>query len=158
MTLEYGSTYSGGTIINSGVLGSRLSTTGSAGAVTAGPIGTGAVTINRGGAYEMHFEGNTGSAGGTFLTLANAVVLNGGALWSLDGYSHVTGSVTVNSAGGFLGSTYSGATGAYSGTSAAGFSKGLFVDGIVSGSGNLVVEHAGVGGNGCPRRSERSEH
>ncbi len=149
LTLMYGSTYTGGTIVDSGILGSRLSTTGAAGSVTAGPIGTGSLTINQGAAYEMHLQGSTGSVGGTLLTLANAVVLNGGALWSLDGYSHVTGNVTVNSAGGFIGSTYNGASGAYTGSGTTGQSKGVFVDGVVSGSGNLVLEQAGVGGNGA---------
>jgi autotransporter-associated beta strand protein len=149
LTLMYGSTYSGGTIINSGILGSRLNTTGAAGSVTAGPVGTGTVTINQGGAYEMHLQGSTGSSGGTLLTLSNAVTLNGGALWSLDGYSHVAGNVTVNSTGGFLGSTYSGGSGAYTGTGTTGYSKGLFIDGVLSGSGDLIIEHAGVGGNGA---------
>ena len=149
VTLEYASTYSGGTVIDSGVLGSGTTTTGLPGSITSGPIGTGTLTVNTGGAYVMDLNGGAGTVNNTVLTLANNAILNGGAIWGIDDYDHLSGNIAVNSAGGFLGSTYTGGSAAYSGTAAQGLSKGLFIDGVVSGSGNLILEQAGAGGNGA---------
>jgi fibronectin-binding autotransporter adhesin len=142
LTLQYASTYTGGTVVNSGALGSN----------TSGAIGTGTLTVNTSGAYVMELNGNTGTVGGEVLTLSNNVALNGGAIWGIDGYMHLgtsSSTISVGSAGGFLGSTYPGGTGSYSSTTASGWNKGIFVDGLVSGSGNLILEQAGTGGNGA---------
>lgn len=107
-------------------------------------FGSGSVTVSTNGVLQMGYRAsNTGIA----YTIPNDIVLNGGAVWANDAYQHLSGSITVNSAGGFLGSTYSGGSGAYG--PASGNNKGLFLDGLVGGSGPLTIEQAGAGGNGA---------
>ena len=89
--------------------------------VTAGTIGTGTLTVNTGGAYVMDLNGSTGTVNNTVLTLANNLVLKGGAVWAIDDYDHISGTLNVGPAGGFLGSTYLGGTGNYSSTAGHGF-------------------------------------
>ena len=63
--------------------------------------------------------------------VTNNITLNGGAVWANDGYQHLTGTITVTNGGGASGSTYNGATGS--------MNKGLYLEGIVSGSGPLTI-------------------
>ncbi len=66
------------------------------------------------------------------------IVLNGGALWANDAYQHLIGNISVTAAGGTMGSTYEGVSGSWN--------KGLFLDGVVSGSGAITLIQAGAGG------------
>lgn len=107
-------------------------------------FGAGTVTVDANGVLQMGYRAsNTGIA----YYVTNNVVLNGGAVWANDAYQHLAGSITVNGTGGFLGSTYGGNNGNYG--PASGSNKGLFIDGLVSGSGPLTIEQAGAGGNGA---------
>ncbi|HEX9046544.1 MAG TPA: autotransporter-associated beta strand repeat-containing protein, partial [Verrucomicrobiae bacterium] len=145
-----GSSYTGGTIVNGQLLvGAAAPLSGTAAnaantpAATQSALGTGTVTINTGGIVQVGYHSpSTGSA----YYVTNAVTLNGGAIWANDAYQHFSGPINVTG-NSFLGSTYSGSSGTYG--PASGYNKGLFIDGLVSGSGNLTIEQAGAGGNGA---------
>src|SRR5262249_45466242 len=73
-------------------------------------------------------------------SMTNNVVLAGGAVLADDGHQHVTGTVNVTS-GGTFGSTYDGGGNGTTGN------KGLFIDGVVSGSGPLNLQQAVAAGD-----------
>jgi autotransporter-associated beta strand protein len=137
-----GNSYSGGTTVNNAILlVGAVQNQGTAGGSTTvltatASLGTGTLTVNSGGAAQFGYhEANTDLS-----TLPYPIVLNGGALWANDAYQHLAGNVNVTAAGGTLGSTYEGQAGSF------GWNKGLFLDGIVTGSGNLTLIQAGTGG------------
>jgi autotransporter-associated beta strand protein len=131
--LKASNSYSGGTTVNAGVLVSDLSLS-SPGAVT--PFGTGIITVN-GGQVELGVNGGAFSQ----YTYANDLALNGGSVFAFDGFHRLTGNISVGSGGGSLGSTFS----TYYETRINGFQKGLFVDGLLSGNGNLTIQDSGYG-------------
>ena len=99
-------------------------------------LGSGAVTVNSGGAAQLGYrETNTDLA-----TVPNPFVVNGGAILANDAYQHISGNVLVTAAGGTLGSTYEGQSASY------GWNKGLFIDGVLTGSGPLTLYQAGAAG------------
>ena len=132
-----------GTIINKGayVLPGvpTLQNIGSGGGnigYVAGTLGTGAVTVN-GGVLQLNFkEPNTGRSEASNITLGN-----GGAIWVSDGSSTLSGNIAVTNGGGYMGATYRDPGNSI---------KGLYLTGVLSGSGPLALEQAGAGGNGAP--------
>ena len=122
-------TYSGGTTIanNTTIAIGNSGATANPSTGTYQPLGTGTVTINTGGNLEL---GSIGSFS-TVLTYGNAVNLNGGTLWTFDGVNHLTGNVSVSAAS-ILSASFS--------------NKDLFIDGALSGSGNLTVQDAAATG------------
>jgi autotransporter-associated beta strand protein len=132
VALYGGNTYSGGTIVNGGVL--SYDATGRTAEPNVTPFGTGIVTLNSGTALRL---GETvGTYNNSLFTIANNIVLSNAAINALDGNLHLTGALLVGLNGGQLGSTYNSGNAAES-------NKGLIVDGIVSGSGDLTVRHTG---------------
>ena len=131
--------YSGGTTVNSAILligAQSIGGNGATPASEAGALGSGTVTVNSGGMAQLGYrEANTDLA-----TVPNAFVVNGGDIWANDAYQHIAGNVNVTANGGTLGSTYEGQSGSF------GWNKGLFLDGVVSGSGALTLDQAGAGG------------
>ena len=109
--------YSGGTIINAGILG--LGSTAAADENPAG-LGTGPVTINTGGTLRI----GTSASVATPYTVANAVNLAGGSLFTQDGVQDLTGAVNVTAA-----STLGGSF----------FDKPVFIDGLLTGGGALTL-------------------
>ena len=97
------------------------------------PFGSGTITVNSGGLLELGT--NVGTHNNTEFDFSNGVTLNNGTVYEYDGIQHIKGTVTVNAGGGTLGSTYN--TGSSDGN------KGLFLDGIVSGSGPLTLRQSG---------------
>jgi len=126
--LSGASAYSGGTTINSGAVGIASAN----GANT--NLGSGAVTVNTGGILRV---GYTVTSNQNISTTANAITLAGGSILAEDANQHLSGAITVSASGGTLGSTYNAGT-----NSAAEKDKGLALDGIVSGSGPLTVQHS----------------
>ncbi len=135
-------TYTGGTVINGGIL--AFDSAGNAS--TIGTIDTGPVTVNNGGVLQMNAGLVNGTNGGRTYTQSANVTLNNGVIWGNDGYMHLgTSSTTFTVAAGssnFLGSTYTGGSTT--------LDKGIYIDGIVAGSGAITLEQAGLGGNGAP--------
>lgn len=125
--------YSGGTTIGNGILVNDAGgSSGKTGTVT--PFGTSAVTVNSGGTARLGDNALSPNNNATF-TITNAFTVNGGTVYAYDGKQHLTGDLTVGAGGGTLGATYNG--------SGADGDKGLFLDGVVSGSGALTVRHSG---------------
>lgn len=132
VALYGGNTYSGGTIVNNGVLSYDASGRTDEPNVT--PFGSGSVTLNSGSALRL---GETvGTYNNSLFTIANNIVLSNAAINALDGNLHLTGSLFVGLNGGQLGSTYNSGNATES-------NKGLIFDGVVSGSGSLTVRHTG---------------
>jgi autotransporter-associated beta strand protein len=120
------STYSGGTTINSGTLGFANAN----GANT--NLGSGSVTVNAGAILR---PGYTVTSNQNISTTANNITLAGGSIYADDANQHLSGAINVSTSG-TLGSTYNAGN-----NSAAEKDKGLALDGVVSGSGALTVQH-----------------
>lgn len=128
--LENYNSYSGGTLISAGILiGGGADTSQALEPVT---LGTGPVTIDRGAILEFGY--GTGNANLDY-DITNNLIMLGGAAVADDGHQHLTGAINVQSSG-ILGSTYDGGADANTGN------KGLFIDGVVSGSGPLFLQQA----------------
>ena len=65
--------------------------------------------------------------------------MNNGSVLSDDAFNHITGTLKIAAGGGTLGSTYDNHSDALNN----GFAKGLFIDGLVTGTGNLTVQDSG---------------
>lgn len=129
LALRGANTFDGGMVINSGSVGVSRS------AGTSTNLGSGTITINQGGILRL---GHSVTSNANSTTTPNNIVLAGGSIHVDDAYQHLTGTLDVT-AGGNLGSTYN------SGANTSGErDKGLFLDGIVSGSGNLNLLHTGI--------------
>lgn len=115
-------TFDGGLVINSGTVGSARNSGSNTN------LGSAAVTVNQGGTLRLGHSvtSNTNSS-----TTPNDVILAGGSLFADDAFQHLTGTLNVT-VGGSLGSTYNAGT-----NSTGERDKGLFLDGVVTGSGNL---------------------
>lgn len=128
--LQNYNTYSGGTFIDNGILiAGGYDTSQALEPVT---LGFGPVTINTGGILEFGYA--TGNANLDY-DITNSIIMQGGAAVADDGHQHLTGPINVQR-GGILGSTYDGGADPNTGN------KGLFVDGVVSGSGPLFLQQA----------------
>ena len=125
--------YGGGTILS----GTSTILVGNNGNENQAALGTGTVTLNPG--TTLHME--PGSTGSTF-SFANNFSVNGGTIIGEDGVQRIA-------TGG--GATF--AVGASSATLEATWSgKDVFVDGLISGSGPIMIQHGPTGGRkrDCP--------
>jgi len=127
LLLTAANSFTGGSTITAGVV--------SMGGLSAGnqndnSLGTGTVTINAGG--ELIFGGNSGGIVQHYIPFA--INLNGGVIYSNDGYQHITQNLAVGPAGGTLYARYN--------------TKDLDFEGVVSGTGNLTVTYTGGGSTG----------
>jgi autotransporter-associated beta strand protein len=122
--------YSGGTTVSGGTLGFASAN----GANT--NLGSGSVTVNTGAVLRVGY-GVTSNQ--NVSTTANAITLAGGSIFTDDANQHLSGAVTVSASGGALGSTYNAGN-----NSAAEKDKGLALDGVVSGSGALTIQHSRI--------------
>jgi autotransporter-associated beta strand protein len=134
------STYTGGTIVNGGILASTAGTEYGYGKAPTGiitPFGYGSITLNNGSQLQLGAEpGNTSAE----YDITNAVLLNGGAIYANDAFEHVKGGLTVGAGGGVLGATFDNKGDPLLN----GLAKGLLVDGLVTGNGNLTVQDSGL--------------
>ncbi|HLP78199.1 MAG TPA: autotransporter-associated beta strand repeat-containing protein, partial [Candidatus Paceibacterota bacterium] len=137
-SLNAASTYSGNTTVSGGVLAAQAKFDASAGPVTITTFSTGNITVNNGG--QLRLSSAPTSAFGDYL-YANNITVNNGSVLSFDGFNHITGTLNVAAGGGTLGSTFDNHSDALN---ADGFAKGLFVDGLVTGTGNLTVQQSGL--------------
>jgi len=124
-TLNVANTYAGGTYITAGQITANVAGTSSSSGSSLG-VGTSTVTISGG----RLLIGSTASSNATW-TAYNPVALNGGVLQANDGIVHLAGPVTLN--GGTLAGSFNDSGG--------GSRKGLWIDGSISGSGNVAVNY-----------------
>jgi len=122
-------TYNGGTTINGGTLG-FASANG-----TNANLGTGSVTVNTGAILR---PGYSVTSNQNLSTTANAITLAGGSIYADDANQHLSGAINVSTSG-TLGSTYN-----VGNNSAAEKDKGLALDGVVSGTGPLTIQHTRI--------------
>ena len=121
------STYSGGTTINAGELRGTPSVPGAV-----SPFGSGPVNLN-GALLSLYINANTNVD-----TYSNTFNLSGGRLASVDGQTHLAGAINV------LGNTTLDRT--FSGQGVTGATaKQLYLDGVMSGSGNLSLYNVDMG-------------
>jgi autotransporter-associated beta strand protein len=134
------STYTGGTIVKAGILGSTagaLYGNGNAplGAIT--PFGTGPITVKNGAQLQLGL--NPGNAFGMYY-YSNAISVDGGSILEWDAFQRLEGTLAVGAAGVTLGATFDAPWDALN----SGFAKGLFIDGLLTGSGPITVQHSGL--------------
>jgi len=133
-TVYSANTHTGGTTVNGGTL-AVADEVAELSLVT--PFGTGPVTVNSGAVLELG-----SSPLNTFgeYDYANNITVNGGAIYEFDAFQHLQGTLAIGAGGATLGSTYDGPWDAlYNG-----FAKGLFVDGLLTGTGNLTIQDSGL--------------
>jgi autotransporter-associated beta strand protein len=136
-------TYTGGTVINAGTLGYSGTPywgqgTYASGAVT--PFGTGSITMNPGTLINLGINidngnGTVSGRNGLTYNIPNAITLNGSTIYAQDGFMHLQGPLTIGAGGATLGATWNGGGGDSN--------KGLALDGVLSGSGDVMVQHSG---------------
>ncbi|MCU0796436.1 MAG: autotransporter-associated beta strand repeat-containing protein [Akkermansiaceae bacterium] len=124
-TTSTAATYSGGTVINGGVVSYGTGGT-TANTTTVSALGTGPVTVNSSGVLRLWIRNNAA------FTITNGLVLNGGTILNEDGNHTLSGNVTVDPGGATLRSKWAG--------------KNLALSGILSGSGAVTVARSADGG------------
>jgi autotransporter-associated beta strand protein len=129
-------TYSGGTIVNAGILASRNPVT-AAGICT--PFGSGGITVNN---AQLQLGSDPTSTFGEY-DITNSVTLNNGTIFEWDAFQHVQGPLFIGANGATLGSTFNNKGDAL----LKGFGKGLFIDGLLAGTGNISIQHSGLSVN-----------
>ncbi len=126
-----GSTFGGGLTIGSttGTATVVLGNNGTVGDENVASVGTGTITLNSGGKLWAQ-PGSTGN----LYTFNNNFVFNGGVFQGEDGVQHLAGStIVVGALGGTVEATWNG--------------KDVYLDGLVSGSGPLLLTHGSTGGS-----------
>jgi autotransporter-associated beta strand protein len=119
LTNNTANSYSGGTIINGGIIKVGAESAGNQNDLA---LGVGPVTINTGG--QLRFGGNSGTAVNHFVT--NAITVDGGTLQVTDGVQHLTNStITIGTSGGTLTTMFSG--------------KNMVLDSPLIGAGNVTI-------------------
>lgn len=83
---------------------------------------------------------NVGNHNYSTFSMANNVAVNGGAVYVNDAFQHLTGTVNISASGATMGSTYIDYSTNVDGN---GDVKGLFIDGPLTGSGNLALKQSG---------------
>ena len=135
LSVRSGNSYQGGTTVTNSTLAVDANNT----AGTQTPFGSGTVTVNGNGTVGKVLLG-AGSVTGvnnSQVTIANNFVLSNAFLYAQDQKQVLTGSISIASGGGILGSTYNagGATEA---------DKGLALMGVVSGSGPITIQQTRI--------------
>ena len=144
MLLNGTGTYTGGTTIGSNtgtitvVLGNTSLATTGVNALNALALGTGTITLNAGGVLWVQPENVSPYKDATNpYSYANNFIFNGGKFIGQDGVHHLaTGAgatITIQSGGGTIEATWNG--------------KDVYLDGIMSGSGPLLLTHGPTAGD-----------
>ena len=130
VALKGANTYSGGTTINAGTVGAG------GGNGTSTNLGSSAVTVNSSGTLRLGYAVTSNQ---NITTTANAISVAGGTIYADDANQHLSGPLEIASSGATLGSTYNAGT-----NQAQERDKGLAIDGVVSGSGPVTVQHSRI--------------
>jgi len=134
-------TYTGGTVVNGGILASTGIAQYGQGVSTTGPVsyfGKGNLTLNNGA--ELQLGSEVGGNNFSEFDISNAITANNAIIYENDAFQHLKGALNIGAGGATLGSTYDGG----SDPLINGFAKGLFVDGLVTGTGNLTIQQSGI--------------
>ncbi len=130
LTLGAVNDYNGGTTLNAGILA-----VGGTVEVNNGALGSGTVAVNSGAQLRV---GASVTSNQKVATIANNITLAGGTIYADDAFQHLSGSLNVTAAS-TLGATYNAGN-----NNAWERDKGLFLDGVVAGSGDLTLQHSGI--------------
>jgi len=133
LTLNGTSTYTGGTVVGAGT----LATADATGVGTVAPFGTGDITVTNGGV--LYLGTGPQNAFGSY-QIANNVNLDNGLLYAWDASQRVLGNVNIGPGGAAMGSTFDAP---WEGFSETNFPKALFIDGFLTGAGNLTIQDKG---------------
>jgi autotransporter-associated beta strand protein len=126
-------TYTGGTFVGAGILESRNAV--SPGLVT--PFGTGVITVTNGGL--LYLGTAPQNAFGSY-QIPNNVTVDNGSVYAFDGSQRIQGNLNIGAGGAAIGSTFNAP---WEGFAEPNFPKALFIDGLVTGTGNLTVQDKG---------------
>jgi fibronectin-binding autotransporter adhesin len=135
------STYTGGTIVNAGTLASTAGAEYGNGNAPQGlitPFGTGPITVRRGA--QLQLGTNPGNAFGSY-RYPNDLILDNANLYVWDASHRIEGNVTIGPGGATMGSTFDAPWENFAETN---FPKSLFIDGFLTGSGNLTIQDPGM--------------
>ncbi len=124
--MDAANTYSGGTTISGGTLALGGDSSGNE---NVNALGSGTVTLAGG---QLRFGGMGGNP--VSYTIANNLVSTGGTIFVGDGVQHLTGAFNASSGTTNLYTQWGG--------------KDLYLDGVLSGSGSLVIDSPNAAGNG----------
>lgn len=133
VTLNGAGTYTGGTFVSAGTLAAGAAT--APGAIT--PFGAGTVTVTNGGL--LYLGTTVQNAFGSY-QIPNNVTVDNGSVYAFDGSHRIQGNLNIGPGGAAIGSTFNAP---WEGFSEPNFPKSLFIDGLVTGTGNLTVQDKG---------------
>jgi fibronectin-binding autotransporter adhesin len=134
LTLNGAGTYTGGTFVSAGVLAAGDAT--APGPVT--PFGAGAITVTNG---SLLYLGTT-VGGNAFASYQypNSISVDNGLVYAFDGSQRIQGNLHIGAGGAAIGSTFNAPWETFAEPN---FPKALFIDGLVTGTGNLTVQDKG---------------
>lgn len=133
LTLNGAGSYTGGTIVGAGTL--AAGSTPSPGPIT--PFGTGTITVTNG---SLLYLGTTvGNAFGSY-QYPNSVAVDNGSVYAFDASQRIQGNLHIGAGGTAIGSTFNAPWEVFAEPN---FPKALFIDGLVTGTGNLTVQDKG---------------
>ena len=127
LVLTAANTFDGGISINLGTVAAGASNGSSSN------FGTGVVTINKGGVLRLGYSVTSNT---NITTSPNAITLAGGMVCQEDAHQHLSGTINVTAASILAATCNSGNTTDYS--------KGLYIDGVVTGTASLTVQQSGL--------------
>lgn len=133
LTLNGAGTYTGGTVVSAGTLAAGAATL--PGPIT--PFGSGTVTVNSGG---LLYLGTTAQNAFGSYQIPNNVTVDNGSVYAFDGSHRIQGNFNIGAGGAAIGSTFNAP---WEGFAEPNFPKALFIDGLVTGTGNLTVQDKG---------------
>ena len=133
LTLNGAGTFTGGTVVSAGTLGAGAAT--APGLIT--PFGVGTVTVNNGGL--LYLGTTVQNAFGSY-QIPNNISVDNGSVYAFDGSHRIQGNFNVGAGGAAIGSTFNAP---WEGFAEPNFPKALFIDGLVTGTGNLTVQDKG---------------
>ena len=133
LTLNGAGTFTGGTFVSAGILASGNAV--SPGLVT--PFGTGNITVTNGG---LLYLGTTVANAFASYQIPNNVSVDNGSVYAWDASQRIQGNLNIGAGGAAIGSTFNAP---WEGFSEVDFPKALFIDGLVTGTGNLTVQDKG---------------
>ncbi len=134
LTLNGAGTFTGGTFVGAGVLAAGDAT--SPGLVT--PFGTGDITVTNGSLLYL----GTSVGGNAFASYQypNNINVDNGLVYAWDASQRIQGNFHIGAGGATIGSTFDAPWETFAEVN---FPKALFIDGLVTGAGNLTVQDQG---------------